>query len=484
MSLLTRLNLTEKNKKEDKKIDRELPYFITIVTLLATSGFGPYTIFQKMKEITLLPAIRQESMKIIKRIDILGLDPLSAMIKSKEKIPSRQLGEFLSGYVSSIQGGGDVVNYLKSKMNSAFDRYAENERQSVSKVKALVESYMTMQVVILAVYIMVTAVASPSAQELSTTSFDIQYVLIVFPPLVSVMFIIIAHKMNQPIIKELEIKKILTFAVLSISVGVIFVALNVKPDLNPIIIGVSLIAAALWPAIKFKKKYSMGLDADAATPQILRDTAETRKAGIGPEKCVIKACKREDYNLFNAVANSIASKLEWGTSLKSIFESLKKQVQNFQVLLSFKILFEIISAGGGNVHTLESLATISEKIHNIEKSKRDLLKPYIMIGFLLMGMTSFSTLLVIDSLTNINLQSETDEIKLAQIKEQHEKNFRLFSIAIIIQSWLAGLFLGKITTGSFSGGFQHSALLVLISLVGVIAIQYSIINIETIFNFT
>ncbi|MFQ5573241.1 MAG: secretion system protein, partial [Nitrosopumilaceae archaeon] len=110
MSILTKLKENEKNDSKKKKITKELPYFMTFVTLLATSGFGPYSIFQKLKELTLLPASKLESEKIIKRIDLLGLDPLAAMTAVKEKSPQREFAEFLGGYVSAIQGGGDVVS--------------------------------------------------------------------------------------------------------------------------------------------------------------------------------------------------------------------------------------------------------------------------------------------------------------------------------------------------------------------------------------
>ncbi len=84
MLSLKNIDKKESKKKGKKKIDRELPYFITIVTLLATSGIGPYYIFQKIREINLLPAVKVEADKILKRIDVLGMDPLTAMGKAKE----------------------------------------------------------------------------------------------------------------------------------------------------------------------------------------------------------------------------------------------------------------------------------------------------------------------------------------------------------------------------------------------------------------
>jgi len=480
LSILKQSNKGGK-KQKNKKIDRELPYFLTIVTLLATSGFGPYTIFQKMKDFNLLPSIKLESEKILKRIDLLGMDPLTVMRQTKDRCSSRDLGEFFNGYVSAIQGGGDVVNYLKTKMDGAFDRYSDIEKESVEKVKALVETYMTMQIVVLAVYIIATVVSSPSNNS-SSSNFDIQYAVIFFPPLISILFILAAYKFSQIKIKELEIKKIASFAIPSIAAGIALISLNVFPEYNAFILAGSLIAASIWPAMKFTKIYSSGMDAESAAPQILRDVAEARKAGLGPEKCVIRACKRTDYKSFNSVANSIANKLEWGISLKKIYELLEKEVKNFQVLINFRILFEIISAGGGNVDTLDSLAGISEKIQNIEKSKRELIQPYIMIGFMLIGMTSFVTLLVIDSLTTTSLLSEIDEEKIAEIEEQSQSSFELLGMAILVQAWLSGLFLGKITTGTYSGGFKYSIFLVMIALGSIIIITMGFFDISSIFG--
>ena len=85
MSFLKNHEAKDKQKKVNKKIDSELPFFMTIVTLLATSGFGPYTIFKKIKDMELLPNVRIESIKIIKKIDIHGQDTLVVMAETKQR---------------------------------------------------------------------------------------------------------------------------------------------------------------------------------------------------------------------------------------------------------------------------------------------------------------------------------------------------------------------------------------------------------------
>ena len=445
MSFIKKHEEEDKKKKLNKKIDPELPFFITIVTLLATSGFGPYTIFLKIKNLDLLPHVRLESIKILKKIDVLGQDPLIVMSESKEKGSS--FGDFLSGWVSSIQSGGDVVNYLKSKMDGAFELYESQQEELAKKVETVIETYMTMQVVVLAIYIIITATSTDGVGSTpGPNDIDPLYFVIVLPPVVSILFSIIAGKLNKSKVDELDWKKILMFGLPGILVAIIINYLDLLPGLNLYVLGGALIAAAVWPALNFKDKYKFSIDAERATAQIMRDVAEARKAGLGPEKCVVRTTKRKDYGLFNRVANGIANKLEWGMTLDDIFNYLKKETNDFRILINFKVLFEIISAGGGNVNTLTTLAGVAEKMHNLEKTKREKLKPFVMVGFMLIAITGFTTLLVIESLTSLGAQLETDEGKSALLEADAKYRFQLLGIAILVQSWISGLFLGKITT--------------------------------------
>ncbi len=468
----------KQGSKEDKNIQSELPYFITLVTLLAASGFAPYTIFKKIREIEVLPHIKEEADKVIRRVDNLGLDPLVVMGQVKEKSKSKALGEFLNGYVSAIQGGGDVVNYLKSKMDSIFEIYANAQKESVEKARAIVEAYMTTQIVILAIYIIITATTTTTDQ---TLSFDPLYLMVVLPLIVTAGFLIVAQKMTKPKVKEIDWKKCVMFGAPALLIAAVMIFLGFLPEYSVYILAVSFMAASIWPFISFQKIQSFSLDSENAAPQILRDIAEARKAGLGPEKCVIKACKRIDFGYFNGVANAIANKLEWGIPLADIYHTLVKEIKNFQILVSFRILFEIISAGGGNVNTLQTLASVSEKIQTIEKSKREALKPYVMVGFMLVGITGFTTLLVIDSLTSINLQSISDETKRAAMEVQSKSRLDMLAFSVVVQSWMAGLFLGKLTTDAYSGGFKFSIMLVVIAIIAIIVVQQPALDIGNMF---
>ena len=145
-------------------------------------------------------------------------------------------------------------------------------------------------------------------------------------------------------------------------------------------------------------------------------------------------------------------------------------------------MFEIISSGGGNVNTLNTLAGVAEKMKTIEKTKREKLKPYIMVGFMLIAITGFTTLLVIDSLTSLGADLEEDEKAKQALETESKERIALLGMAILIQAWISGLFLGKITTGSYSGGFMYSILLVIISMGAIAIIQSKMFSVGSIFS--
>ena len=479
MLSISKVKQKDFERSQTKKINKELPYFITIVTLLSSAGVGPYFMLQRVKEIELLPTIKNETIKMLKRIDLLGVDPLEVIRQVRTHSSSKALGEFFDGYVSTVESGGNIVNYLKSKMKMIFDRHTESQKQAVVKLGALVEAYMTIQVVLLAVYIISAAVIS---DPFSTSQGGIhqELIFLIITPAISAVFLLAANQ--SPIEKNPEInyKKIIMFAAPGLIVSGIVIGLGLLPDsyMEPYLLGGALIASSIVPSVYFKKLYAKTIASEDSTPKILRTISEARKTGMSPENSVIHACKRKEYGLFNPVANGIANKIEWGVDFKSIFYYIQKEIQAFNVLISFNILFELISAGGGNPETLDSLTETSERMQEIQKEKRDLLMPYLYVGFVLMGTTGFTTLLVIDSFGDIALQSN----QLANVEEQTVgASLGLFPFIVLIQSWTAGLFLGRVIKGAFSGGFLYSIILVVMTLIGITLVEFSIIDVNSVF---
>ena len=65
---------------------------------------------------------------------------------------------------------------------------------------------------------------------------------------------------------------------------------------------------------------------------------------------------------------------------------------------------------------------------------------------------------------------------------QSSSLLEVVSIVVVAQAWLAGLFLGKITKGAYSGGFVFSMLLTIITLLSIGMIQLHVIDIGSILS--
>jgi len=88
--------------------------------------------------------------------------------------------------------------------------------------------------------------------------------------------------------------------------------------------------------------------------------------------------------------------------------------------------------------------------------------------------------LVISSFEQIDEQKNLGVETAVQNTEKTKSLMEAVSISILVQSWLAGLFIGKITTGAYSGGFLYAIFLIIIAFIAIAIIQSGMINISSI----
>jgi hypothetical protein len=196
---------------------------------------------------------------------------------------------------------------------------------------------------------------------------------------------------------------------------------------------------------------------------------EARKIGLSPEKCIIHASKRTGYGKFSETLNLIRSQMEWGVSLRKIFENIKKKIQTWPVLVNFLILVETIKIGGGSATALEILTDYSEKQKDVEVNKKSLLRPYVILAFIwsvLIALTTTMVALTVFALTQISLPGST-----AMPIEAMQDQINLFSTGIVLQCWLSGFFVGKVNEGTVAAGFKYSAMLVVTAYVSLLLSQ-------------
>jgi flagellar protein FlaJ len=458
-------------EQQSHEIDRELPFTAMLFTILAASGISLYDSWKKLASISLLPNLQHEAQDVVRRVEVLGQDPLTVMQKKAEKTRSKLYREFLAGYVSSVRSGGNVVSFLKSKLRSIFEIQSTAAIRSVEKLGTLVEAYAVMLIVTLCTYILFIVVSSTSFFELSRMggtpilSQPILYFLIFgLTPFISIIFITVAHTARKS--NLLNIKTVYYSAVIpALCVAALIIAslyisqleFMIAPMTFPLFITICLCAVSFLPALTYFKIERINYAAEEAMPSFLRDVTEARKIGLSPEKSIIHATKRTGYGKFSDVLSLIRSQMEWGISIRKIFRNIKKKIQTWPVLVNLLILVETIKIGGGSATALEILTEYGEKMRDVEVNKRSLLKPYIVLAFvwsILIAMTTTIVAMTLHVLTQISLPGAT--VPPTQVMMH---SISVFSVGIILQCWISGFFIGKVSEGTLAAGFKYSIML-------------------------
>ena len=137
---------------------------------------------------------------------------------------------------------------------------------------------------------------------------------------------------------------------------------------------------------------------------------------------------------------------------------MRKEIRSWFVIVNFAMMVETIEIGGNSIQSLEILSEYSEKEREMQVNRRALLKPYILLAFMWSALIAVTTTIV--ALTTYDDDGRCQFrpcFSCGQMAMQGQLN--VFSVGIIIQCWISGFFIGKISEGNFGAGFKHSALL-------------------------
>ncbi len=467
-SSVTKLFSTGKSEE----IDRELPFAVMMFTAMTASGITLYESWKKMQKVNLLPNIQKDATDVVRKVEVLGHDPLTVVYQKSEKAQSKLYRDFLAGFVSSVRSGSNVMNFLKSKMRSILEVQSNTSNRSIERLGTLVEAYAIMMIVTLCVYILQLVISQTSIFQVmqsgagvSNSSPFLTYVLIFLVlPTISIVFMVVAHlarKSNFVSISSAYRQAFIPGLIVAVFFALVMFFQPLRSLMGtvgmPAVVTACLVAISILPAIIYHRIAAANFAAEEAMPSFLRDVTEARKIGLSPEKSIIHASKRTGYGEFSKVLGLVRSQIEWGVPLKKIYANIKRSIQSWPVLIHFFILIETIETGGGSPSALEILADYSEKNKDIETNKRSMLKPYLILAFVwsvLIALTTTIVALTMFMLTQISLPG------MGQVPvEAMQNQINLFSIGIILQCWMSGFFIGKINDGTFAAGFKHSAML-------------------------
>lgn len=461
---------TRAASEEKEKVERELPFVVMIFTLMAASGVSPYDSWKKMRKLSFMSTFKKEADEVVRQVEVLGKDLLTVMYQRSEKTDSKLYRNFLGGFVSSVRSGGKIVDYMKSELKAIFELRHNAMTRSIEKIATLVEAYTVMLIVVLCTYILFVVFSSTNTLDLlANTSLPTSPIMsyltaFLLMPILSLIFIMVAHNMQKSAFENLQdlYKKA---AIIIAAVGIALLVFVLVPSLSesmkpvglPEIVTIGLVVASLLPAIQYWRIAKINYNAEDSMPRFIRDVTESQKIGLSPEKSIIQATKRKDHGAFSKFLELMRSQIEWGVPLRKTFSNLRQEIRSWFVTINFAMMIETIEIGGNSAQSLEILSEYSEKERELQIDRRAMLKPYIVLAFIwsvLIAVTTTIVALTTYMMTTV-VSTSLSTVAFAAMQDQ----IRMFSVGIILQCWISGFFIGKISEGNFGAGFQYSALL-------------------------
>ena len=129
------------------KIERGLPFSVSYMTAAASSDAPPITIFKSITKLDEYPELKEQGLNIIRDVEGLGMDLLSALRREAKRTPSKEFKDLLLGIEATISSGADLTVFLNNKSVSLFNTYQRKIKTYADSLSMIIEIYITVMII-------------------------------------------------------------------------------------------------------------------------------------------------------------------------------------------------------------------------------------------------------------------------------------------------------------------------------------------------
>ncbi|MEM0366113.1 MAG: type II secretion system F family protein [Acidilobaceae archaeon] len=455
-------------------VESEISLFAAYLTAMAIAGLDVVSTLDRVARLQVFRGIRDEALRILKSIRILGKDPLDAIEFNSSNHPSPLYRDFMLGFSATTKIGGSIIGYLEMKTSDIFKSKIEELKLMAERIALYTELYIIISVIMsVSLYIFFTI-----SSLFPGTGFGgpTQLVLFsfIFMPLITLLLIYLVDKTQprNPVRIPKLYEAILVYGVPSAIVSVLILAyltgsyklLAGALDRDTIIasnvtlagalVALSIPSSYLW-IIESRKLKGMG----DSLASFLRDLVEIRKMGLSPEKSIVVLSNR-DYGPLNPIIRKIAASLSLGFDMERAVASALRGYYNWMLISTLRFLTDAIILGGGSIETIDSLARYTRSLADFESELSRRLKIYVIMPYIGAVMVAGSSMMIL----SYTAQTLTLNPQQSTLLEDLGRITLIVSLGALFNSWLMGIMAGKLSRGSIVAGFQHSIILTIIAL--------------------
>jgi flagellar protein FlaJ len=136
----------QKENSRQKSIENNLPFAVTHMAAIASSGIPTEFMFELLTGFKEYGEISEDSKLIMRNIKTFGMSSTDSMRDIAERTPSKDFRDVLLGIVSTIESGGNIVEYLREMADKALFTYRIRREKYLKTLSTYADIYTALLV--------------------------------------------------------------------------------------------------------------------------------------------------------------------------------------------------------------------------------------------------------------------------------------------------------------------------------------------------
>lgn len=486
-----------------RKIDAALPHAVNMLLGMAKGNVPIISAIRFIAENKhLFSELSVEFEKIVVLVEM-GWDLGSAMKFVAETTPSEKLRVFIENFVDVYRGGGNILDYLKSKSDQFFSEKERLYTLYSESMQIIAEIYLALFIVAPLFFLIVLIVFNMMG---SSTIGIYRLFLYSVLPAGSIFVLWLAYsstaRESRAVAKvesEVEevmartsqrpsgfrfaklrrtinaIRSFLLYPILEMPYVVSFKYLLFYLLLPPVVFFLIFYGRMEFDFLIFTTLFAFGLPsiffieyrerllrrAEKELPEFLKQLASLNEAGLN----VVEALKNisdTEAGVLNREIRAIKRRVEWGELITSAFARLEHRIKSGVFQKAISMLVKAIEASPSIKEALIVASNFSLLEIEMRNRLRDMMSSYIIIIYLAFGVFLYTAYVLIKNMLSVFTSIEKSQLTTAINLSELEGVFMETSILVAVFSGLAAGVMGE---GRVEAGLKHIFLLGAISYV-------------------
>ncbi len=176
-----------------RRIDIMLPYAVNYMSAMSGAGVFPADLFRSLASNPIYGEVSVECRYMVRDLEVLGTDLVTAMKNLSLTTPSLMLQDFLQGAITVVTSGGELETYFEIKTEQYLLENRQRQKEFLETLGLLGETYVTAFVAGPLFLIVVISIMSIMGNAQMIFLYLIIYAII---PIGSIMYVILISSMT------------------------------------------------------------------------------------------------------------------------------------------------------------------------------------------------------------------------------------------------------------------------------------------------